>query len=107
MIYLKSGKFYGWIVLFYSTACTAAWGYVLGPNSASWRVFINAHRMDDNAIAPSSFQGNARPNSWGNALSTRAGCVRAEAWVNNGPHALTSCWRPNGPVDRGMAQGNY
>jgi transcriptional regulator with XRE-family HTH domain len=97
-IYLSSGQRYGWIVLFYSAACSGAWGYVLGPNSTSLRVYISAHRMDDNTSAVSSFKGNARPNSWGNALSTQAGCVRAEAWVNNGPRAVTSCWRPNGSV---------
>jgi hypothetical protein len=97
-IYLSSGQRYGWIVLFYSQACSAAWGYVLGPNSTSLRVYISAHRMDDDISAVSSFKGVARPNSWGNALSTQTGCVRAEAWVNNGPRAVTSCWRPNGPV---------
>jgi transcriptional regulator with XRE-family HTH domain len=97
-IYLRNGKRYGWLVLFYSAACSAAWGYVLGPNSPNLRVYISAHRMDDNTSAVSSFEGDARPNSWGNALSTQTGCVRAEAWVNNGPRAVTSCWRPNGPV---------
>jgi hypothetical protein len=100
-IYFKSGRFYGWIVLFYSKACSAAWGYVLGPNSPNWRVFIRAHRIGDNTVATSSFRGDARPNSWGNVLSTRSGCIRAEAWIDNGPRAVTSCWSPGGPVRRG------
>ncbi|MEV0231898.1 hypothetical protein [Nonomuraea sp. NPDC050786] len=85
-------------MLFYSASCSAGWGYVLGPNSPQWRVHISAYRVDDKAEAPSSFQGDAPPNSWGNALSTRTGCVRAEAWIDSGPHAVTSCWRPDGPV---------
>ena len=99
-IYWADGKLYGWVVLYVSVSCSAAWGYVLGPNSPQWRVNIMAHRLDDNAEAPSSFRGHARPNSWGNALSTRTGCVRAEAWVSNGPRAITSCWRMDGPVVR-------
>jgi hypothetical protein len=102
-LYRADGRLYGWVVLFVSASCSAAWGYVLGPNSPQWRVHIMAHRMDDNAEAPSSFQGQARNNSWGNALSTRTGCVRAEAWIDNGPHAVTSCWRLNGPVVRPAA----
>lgn len=102
-IYRADGTHYGWIVLFVSPACSAAWGYVLGPNSPRWRVYVSAHRMDDDAEVRSSFQGQARPNSWGDALSTRAGCVRAEAWVDDGPRAVTSCWRQNGPVVRGGA----
>jgi hypothetical protein len=97
-IYWADGRNYGWVVLFYSASCSGAWGYVLGPNSPTWKINISAHRVDDNTEAPYSFQGEARPNSWGNALSTRTGCVRAEAWVDNGPRAVTSCWRPNGPV---------
>ena len=100
-IYFKDGKSYGWVVLFYSHACGGAWAYVLGPNSRSWRVYVAANRVDDNKMAISSFQGNSAPNSWGNALSTRTGCVRAEAWVGNGPHAVTSCWRPGGPLQTG------
>jgi len=97
-IYRADGTAYGWVVLFYSAACKGAWGYVLGPNSPQWTVHIAAHRMADAAVAPSSFRGQARPNSWGNALSTRTGCVRAEAWIDNGPRAVTSCWQSNGPV---------
>ena len=97
-VYRADGTAYGWLVLFYSAACEGAWGYVLGPNSPQWTVHISAHRLDDNAEAPSGFRGEARPNSWGNALSTRTGCVRAEAWIDNGPRTKTSCWQSNGPV---------
>ncbi len=97
-LYRANGTAYGWVVLFYSSACKAAWGYVLGPNSPTWTVHINAHRLTDGTLAPYSFTGVARPNSWGNALSTQNGCVRAEAWIDNGPHAETSCWQSQGPV---------
>lgn len=103
-IYRADGTSYGWIVLFVSPSCSAAWGYVLGPNSPRWRVHISAHRLDDGTEAPSSFRGQARPNSWGNVLSTRTGCVRAEAWVDDGPRAITSCWRHNGPIEGGAAR---
>lgn len=92
------GSLYGSLVFFYSRYCRGAWGYVFGPNSPRLAVHITAHRIGDNAAAPSMFRGKARNNSWGNALSTKTGCVRVEAWVNNGPHAMTSCWQPNGPV---------
>lgn len=97
-IYRPNGRAYGYVVLFYSRSCAAAWGYVLGPNSPSWKVYVAAHRMDDGREAVSSFQGAARPNSWGNVMSVRSGCVRAEAWIDAGPHAVTSCWRDGGTV---------
>ncbi|HEX6468561.1 MAG TPA: hypothetical protein VF069_05645 [Streptosporangiaceae bacterium] len=97
-IHQSDGSTYGSVALFYSRYCAAAWGYVFGPNSPRLAVHITARRIEDGAAAPSMFRGKARNNSWGNVLSTRTGCVRAEAWVNNGPHAITSCWRPNGPV---------
>jgi hypothetical protein len=97
-IYRANGAFYGWVILFYSRSCAGAWGYVVGPNSPRWRVHIAAHRLDDNLEAPSSFQGTARPNSWGNAMSTLHGCVRAEAWIDSGPQAMTSCFNQVGPV---------
>ena len=100
-IYRADGMSYGSLILFYSAACHGAWGYVLGPNSPQWRVYIAAHRVDDGARADSSFSGEQRPNSWGNALSTRSGCVQVEAWVDQGPKAVTSCWRPDGPVGKG------
>jgi Helix-turn-helix domain len=97
-IYLSNGTRYGWIVLFVSTSCSGAWGYVLGPNSPHWRVHISAYRPEDKAEARFSFQGSAAPNSWGNALSTDPGCVRAEAWIDNGPRAMTTCWSPGNRI---------
>ncbi|HEX6470834.1 MAG TPA: hypothetical protein VF069_17165 [Streptosporangiaceae bacterium] len=97
-IYRTNGTFYGWLILFYSRSCAGAWGYVVGPNSPRWKIHIAAHRLDDDLEAPSSFQGVARPNSWGNAMSVLHGCVRAEAWVDDGPRAVTSCFDEAGPV---------
>jgi hypothetical protein len=99
-IYRGDGTFYGWLVLYFSARCEAAWGYVQGPNSPRWTVHIRAMRMTDNVVADSGFQGQAPANSWGNVLSVSHGCVRAEAWVDSGPHAVTSCWSPAGPVTR-------
>ncbi len=99
-VFWPDGAQYGELVLYYSPHCDAGWGYVYGPNSPRWEVFIRAHRIEDDKVAESSFSGTARPNSWGNALSARHGCVRAEAWVvtkNTGATsklAMTSCFSP-------------
>jgi hypothetical protein len=76
---------------------------VYGPNSPAWTVVIIARRQGpEPASAPSSFRGTAPPNSWGNLLSDRAGCVHAEAYIvtsaGPGPTAVTSCWQESGPV---------
>ena len=102
-IYWPGKGLYGHLVLFHSDACHANWGYVYGPNSAKWTVVIIAQRLrGDLASAPSSFRGDAPPDSWGNLLSDRVGCVRAEAYVitasGRGPTAITSCWQESGPV---------
>jgi transcriptional regulator with XRE-family HTH domain len=96
------GQPYGQVVMFYSHACQGVWGYVYGPNSPSWRVYIVAYRAEGSGHDESSFRGVARPNSWGNAMSTRHGCVAVQAWVRtreapdpvDGPIATTSCWNP-------------
>jgi hypothetical protein len=96
------GTHYGELVLFYSAACQAVWGYVYGPNSPDWAVHIVATRPQDGTTAPSSFQGKARPNSWGNLLSARNSCVAVEAYVvrggRRGAMAMTSCFQDGGPV---------
>lgn len=97
-IYRADASFYGWLLLYFSPRCSAAWGYVVGPNSPRWTVHIRALRVTDSVMADSSFRGLAPPNSWGNMLSTLTGCVRAEAWIDGGSHAITSCWSPQGPV---------
>jgi hypothetical protein len=102
-IYWPGGKVYGHLILFHSDSCHANWGYVYGPNSPKWTVVIITRRLqEDLASAPSSFRGDAPPNSWGNLLSDRTGCVRAEAYVitasGRGPTAVTSCWQESGPV---------
>lgn len=98
------GKLYGRLALYHSSACQATWGYVYGPNSPAWTVVITAHRQGQApASAPSSFRGTAPPDSWGNLLSDRTGCVQAEAYVvatdgSRGATAVTSCWQGSGPV---------
>jgi hypothetical protein len=98
------GKLYGRLALYHSSACQASWGYVYGPNSPAWTVVITAQRQgQDPASALSSFRGLAPPNSWGNLLSDRTGCVYAEAYVVaadglRGATAMSSCWQESGPV---------
>jgi transcriptional regulator with XRE-family HTH domain len=89
------GTRFGMLILYYSAACQAEWGYVDGPNSTSWTVHIVVRRPGDLTSAPFAYSGTAPPGSWGNILSTRTGCVQAEAWVTDrhgsGPHATTKC----------------
>jgi hypothetical protein len=99
---------YGWLTMFHSHRCNASWGSVAGPNSPQWRVYIIAHRVADNASAPSSFSGNsARPGSWGNLLLTGSGCVYIEAYVvtsaGTGRSAKTDCFQESGPLVHGTA----
>ena len=95
-LYWPDHQRYGWLELYHSHLCDASWGYVFGPNSARWQVTIIARRLPGNTVAPSSFSGNAKPNSWGNVLiTTRGSCVRIEAYVTvrsvRGPTAVTEC----------------
>ena len=97
-----NGSPYGWIALFHSAACAASWGYVYGPNSPRWTVHIVAIRVEDRVSAPSGFRGAELPNSWGNVLSTRHGCVYVEAYITMGSvqsrPAQTSCFSDAGPA---------
>lgn len=98
-------KPYGILTMFYSAACQATWGYVYGPNSPSWTVHIAAVRGADKMTAPSAYSGKAKPNSWGNVLSTRPGCVFIEAFITNaagkGPVATTPCVQGSGILRHG------
>jgi hypothetical protein len=98
------GKPFGSLILWYSSACQAAWGYVTGPNSTKWTAHIIAHRPADGASAPSEFSADTdEPGSWGNVLSARNSCVWIEAFVSDaqgeGKHASTSCFQPGGVVN--------
>ncbi len=97
-VYRKGGSLFGSIVLIYSASCQAAWGRLDAPNSSAWTVHIIAHRIPGPGIAAWQFSGNVGFGSWGNVLSTRHGCVYAEAYVvdksGEGPHARTSCVQP-------------
>lgn len=93
---------FGTILLMYSPACQAAWGYLDGPNTTAWTSHIVAHRVPGDATAPSQFGGDAAYGSWGNVLSTRTGCVYIESYVvgspGEGPHAKTACIQPVPPA---------
>jgi hypothetical protein len=96
----SDGSRFGTLVLMFSPACQAAWGYLDGPNDSRWTTHIVAHRLPGTAEAPSQFSGSAAYGSWGNVLSTRPGCVYIEAFVVDagtaGPHARTACFQPGG-----------
>lgn len=93
---------FGAILLMYSPACQAAWGYLNGPNTTAWTTHIIAYRVPGNATAPSQFDGDAAYGSWGNVLSTRTGCVYIEAYVvgspGEGARAKTACIQPVPPT---------
>ncbi|MEU6652836.1 DUF2690 domain-containing protein [Streptomyces sp. NPDC046900] len=96
------GRTYGSVLLMYSPACRAAWGYLQGPESRTWITHIDAHRDPDRASAPSQYSGDQTlPGSWGNVLSTGPGCVYVEAYVEQSGHlgarARTACMQPAAP----------
>ncbi|MCP2336270.1 hypothetical protein [Actinomadura rupiterrae] len=93
---------YGWLTLFYSDRCKANWGYVTGPNSSKWRVYIIVHRPADDANVQFSVSADLRPGSWSSILETKPGCVYAEAYVVNSTgrsrSTKTSCYKTIDPV---------
>jgi DNA-binding SARP family transcriptional activator len=96
-VYWPGGRrLFGTLVMYYSAACQAGWGYLYGPNSAAWTIHIITNRPSDHATMPWQFSGKAKPGSWGNVLSTRPGCVYIEAFVSSkagtGPWAITPCF---------------
>jgi hypothetical protein len=64
----------------------------------AWTIYINAFRIPGPGAARWHFSGDMPYGSWGNVLSTRPGCVYAEAYVadktGEGPHARTACIKP-------------
>lgn len=96
----KGGAAFGTIILMYSPACQAEWGYLNAPNSTAWTIHIVTHRVPGRQILRWQFSGRAASGSWGNVLSTQRGCVYAEAYVadkaGEGPHARTACIQPTG-----------
>jgi hypothetical protein len=97
-VYREDGAKLGLIALMYSPSCEAAWGYLEAPNSSEWTIHIVTQRIPGPGITNWQFSGNAPFGSWGNVLSTRAGCVYTEAWVvdksGQGPVSRTACMKP-------------
>ncbi|WP_173136608.1 helix-turn-helix domain-containing protein [Kibdelosporangium persicum] len=85
---------FGRLLLRHDPVCRASWGLVKGPHNQQRRVHITARRPADSVAAPSAFAGEY-PESYGNILSSAAGCVYAEAYVQtpegDGPVARTRC----------------
>jgi transcriptional regulator with XRE-family HTH domain len=97
-VYRKNGRPFGSIVLVYSRACQAEWGYLDAPNSTQWTIYINTYRIPAPGTTRWHFSGNEAFGSWGNVLSTQHGCVYTEGYVvdkdGEGPHARTACIQP-------------
>jgi DNA-binding XRE family transcriptional regulator len=97
-VYRRDGRLFGSIVLNYSRACQAEWGYLDAPNSTQWTIYINTYRIPAPGTTRWHFSGHEAFGSWGNVLSTEHGCVYAEAYVvdkdGEGPHAHTACIQP-------------
>jgi DNA-binding SARP family transcriptional activator len=95
-VYWPSRKLFGSLVLYYSPACQAAWGYLYAPNSTAWTIHIIPDRPSGDVSIPWQFSGNTGNGSWSNVLSTRPGCVYIEAFVSSmagtGPRAITPCF---------------
>ncbi|MFD8726200.1 helix-turn-helix domain-containing protein [Streptomyces sp. NPDC059629] len=100
-VHRKGGAAFGTIILMYSPACQAEWGYLNAPNSTAWTIHIATHRVPGQQALRWQFSGHAASGSWGNVLSTLGGCVYAEAYVvdktGEGPHARTACIQPTAP----------
>ncbi|MFI7114506.1 helix-turn-helix domain-containing protein [Nonomuraea sp. NPDC050227] len=96
---------YGWLALHHSARCQANWGYVHGPNSTRWRVFIIVHRPEDQASTQSSQSVDLGPGSWSGMLLTDPGCVYIEAYIQTstgrGRSAKTSCYKAADSVSHG------
>jgi transcriptional regulator with XRE-family HTH domain len=97
-VHRKGGATFGTIILMYSPACQAEWGYLNAPNSPAWTIHIVTHRVPGREVLTWQFSGHAASGSWGNVLSMRHGCVYAEAYVvdkaGEGLHARTACIQP-------------
>jgi hypothetical protein len=92
---LPGGKPFGVLRLRHSARCGASWGSALYHNSQLYTVQITATRPADGAEARSQWSNNTPPGSYGDMLSTAAGCVRVSAVVitphGTGPAATTTC----------------
>lgn len=103
-VYWPSRKLFGSLVLYYSPACQAAWGYLYAPNSSKWTIHIIPDRPSDHLSIPWQFSGNTESGSWSNVLSTRRGCVYVEAFVSTrtgtGPRAISPCFTGSTPETR-------
>jgi Helix-turn-helix len=95
VVYLPGGAVFGRLLLRHSPGCEMSWGAVWGPDPHLYRVYITAQRPRDHAAESSSWAANTPPGSYGNMLSTAAGCVQVSAYVKtpagNGPTATTRC----------------
>ncbi|MGW3507280.1 hypothetical protein [Streptomyces sp. NPDC000994] len=91
---LPNGMDFGPLLLRHQPGCRTSWGLVKGPHNAQRRVHISVRRAVDHVIVTSSFAGQS-VDSYGQQLSTAAGCVYVEAFVETpegrGPTARTRC----------------
>lgn len=92
---LPGGKRFGVLRLRHSARCGANWGSALYRDPQLYTVQITATRPADGAEARSQWSNNTPPGSYGDMLSTAAGCVRVSAVVitprGTGPAAVTAC----------------
>jgi transcriptional regulator with XRE-family HTH domain len=92
---LPGGKSFGVLRLRHSARCGASWGSALYRDPRLYTVQIIATRPADGAEARSEWSNNTPPGSYGDMLSTAAGCVRVSAVVitprGTGPSAATTC----------------
>lgn len=96
-LYLADGTRFGTLRLRHSNRCGTSWASAYYQNPLLYRVWVAAHRTADGAEVQSDWSNNTPPGSYGDMLSTAAGCVWVEATVTTpagtGPAARTSCLR--------------
>jgi hypothetical protein len=86
---LPGGHRFGTLRLRHSQRCGTSSGSAYCANPHLYTVRITARRPADGAEARSDWSNNTPPGSYGDMLSTRTGCVQAEAVVIT-PHGTST-----------------
>lgn len=93
-MYLPDGAVFGTLRLRHSNHCGASWGSAYYKNPDLYTITIILRRPADGAVLHDPWDNNTPPGSYGNMLSTAAGCVSVEAVVTTPKGALSTTPTP-------------